>query len=67
MSAVYSSFRDISGIVTPGVAWLVLLMTPISGIFIAAGVSLLGAYSLASKLHPRLGESRLQPRISPKK
>ncbi len=60
MSAVYSSYRDVSGIVTPGVAWLVLLVMPMSGIFIASGVSLLGACSLARKLHPRLGLARMQ-------
>ena len=31
MAAVYSSFRDVSGILTPGVAWLVLLVAPASG------------------------------------
>ena len=31
MSAVYSSFRDVSGILTPGVAWLVLLVAPCRG------------------------------------
>lgn len=59
MSAVYSSFRDISGIVTPGMAWLVLLISPISGIFIVAGASLLSAGFLAKKLHPRLGAARV--------
>lgn len=59
MSAIYSSYRDISGIVTPGAAWLVLLVSPLSGVFLAAGVSLLGAWVLASTLHPRLGTSRV--------
>lgn len=30
MSAIYSSFRDVSGIMTPGAAWLVLLFAPLS-------------------------------------
>ncbi|MFN6978758.1 MAG: MFS transporter, partial [Gemmobacter sp.] len=29
MAAVYSSFRDVSGIVTPGLAWLILLVAPL--------------------------------------
>jgi len=58
MSAIYSSFRDVSGILTPGVAWLVLLISPISGIFVAGGLGLLGAGILANKLHPRLGQTR---------
>ncbi|WP_138934059.1 MFS transporter [Roseovarius arcticus] len=59
MSAIYSSFRDVSGIVTPGAAWLVLLAAPISGIFVAGGVALIGAWILANKLHPRLGYARI--------
>ena len=58
MAAVYSSFRDVSGIVTPGVAWLVLLVAPVAGIFVAAGVGLLAAWAIAGRLHPRLGAPR---------
>jgi hypothetical protein len=59
MSAVYSIYRDISGIITPGAAWLVLLISPISGIFVAAGAGLFAAWALASRLHPRLGTARV--------
>ena len=59
MSAIYSSFRDVSGILTPGAAWLVLLVSPISGIFVAGGAGLLMAWVLANKLHPRLGQARI--------
>lgn len=68
MSAVYSSFRDVSGILTPGIAWLVLLAAPVSGVFAAAGVGLLAAWSIAGRLHPRLGakrERRAQRTIAP--
>jgi hypothetical protein len=58
MSAVYSSFRDVSGIVTPGMAWLVLLVAPLPGIFVAAGIGLLSAWAVAGQLHPRLGTLR---------
>ena len=58
MSAVYSSFRDVSGIVTPGVAWLVLLVAPLPGIFAAAGLGLASAWAVADRLHPRLGTPR---------
>ncbi len=58
MSAVYSSFRDVSGILTPGAAWLVLFMAPLPGIFVAAGVGLLSAWAIAGRLHPRLGTPR---------
>ncbi|NNJ76234.1 MAG: MFS transporter [Anderseniella sp.] len=55
MSAVYSSFRDVSGIATPGVAWLVLLAFPLSGVFAAIGVALFGAWALAGRQHPQIG------------
>ena len=61
MSAVYSSYRDISGIATPGAAWIILLAAPISGIFVGAGVACLIAWGIAGRLHPRLGELRLKP------
>lgn len=59
MSAIYSSFRDVSGIITPGAAWMILLISPISGVFIAGGVALISTWALASKLHPRLGQARI--------
>lgn len=61
MSAVYSSYRDVSGIATPGVAWIVLLVAPISGIFAAAGVASLIGWGIAGRLHPRLGQARMKP------
>jgi hypothetical protein len=58
MSAVYSSFRDVSSILTPGAAWLVLWFAPLPGIFIAAGAGLLASWAIAGRLHPRLGVQR---------
>jgi len=55
MSAVYSSFRDVSGILTPGVAWIVLLVLPIPGIFAACGLALFATWGIAGRLNPRLG------------
>ncbi|AXI55826.1 hypothetical protein SuNHUV7_22720 (plasmid) [Pseudoseohaeicola sp. NH-UV-7] len=59
MSAVYSSFRDVSGILTPGGAWLVLIVAPTSGIFLVGGLAMFGAWAIASRLHPRLGQARV--------
>jgi MFS family permease len=59
MSAIYSSFRDVSGILTPGAAWAVLLVAPLSAVFALGGVSLLAAWGLARTLHPRLGAARI--------
>lgn len=61
MSAVYSSFRDISNIISPAAAWLVLLVAPVPFVFGAMGAGLLGCWAMAGKLHPRLGARRLQP------
>jgi MFS family permease len=55
MSAVYSSFRDVSGILSPGLAWLVLQFTSVSGVFAAGGCALLLAWAVAGQLHPQLG------------
>jgi len=59
MSAIYSSFRDVSGVLTPGIAWLVLLIAPLSGIFAAAGLGLFAAWGIAGRIHPRLGSKRM--------
>lgn len=58
MAAVYSSFRDVSGILTPGVAWLVLLVSPVAGVFAACGAGMFVAWAIAGRLHPRLGVPR---------
>jgi MFS transporter, ACDE family, multidrug resistance protein len=58
MAAVYSSFRDVSGIATPAVAYLVLMVAPLAGIFAAAGLAFGGACLMAGQVHPRLGVAR---------
>lgn len=58
MAAVYSSFRDVSGIVTPGLAWLILLAAPVPAIFAACGLGMATAFGIAARLHPRLGAAR---------
>ena len=63
MSAVYSSFRDVSGILSPGLAWLVLQFTGVAGVFAAGGCALLLAWAVAGQLHPHLGvPGSLRPR-----
>ncbi len=63
MSAVYSSYRDVSGILTPGVAWLVLLVAPF-GIFAAGSAALFCGWLLANGLPARLGKTGKQ-RVTP--
>ena len=67
MAAVYSSFRDVSGIATPGVAALVLLVAPVSGVFAVCGLGMAIAWGVAGRLHPRLGVPRppLEPAPAP--
>lgn len=55
MSAVYSSFRDFSGIVSPALAWVVLQFTNVAGVFAMGGVCLLAGWLIAARLHPQLG------------
>jgi len=58
MAAVYSTFRDVSGIFTPGLAWTVLLFAPLPGLFGAMGLSLLACWALGGTLPARLGRKR---------
>ncbi len=58
MAAVYASFRDASGIVTPAVAGLLLTVAPVAAVFAACGVGMGAAYAIAGRLHPRLGAPR---------
>ncbi|WP_284166022.1 MFS transporter [Frigidibacter sp. SD6-1] len=58
MSAVYSSFRDVSSILTPGAAWAVLAVAPTAAIFAACGAAMGAAHLIAGRLHPRLGVQR---------
>ncbi len=65
MAAVYSSFRDISGILTPGVAAVVLMVSPVAGVFAAAGVGMFSAWAIAGQLNPRLGVARATNPVGP--
>ncbi|MGB8814601.1 MAG: MFS transporter [Paracoccaceae bacterium] len=58
MAAVYSSFRDVSSVVTPGLAYMVLLVAPLAGIFAACGGLMAVTGLVAGRLHPRLGVTR---------
>jgi fucose permease len=58
MAAVYSSFRDVSGIMAPAVAGLVLAVAPVAAVFTACGAAMWLAWAVAGTLHPRLGQAR---------
>lgn len=58
MSAVYSTFRDLSGAVAPGLVRGVLIFAPVSAAFAVAGVAMLAVVPLAMKLHPKLGQKK---------
>lgn len=55
MAVVYSSFRDVSAILSPGAGALILLVGPVPAVFAAMGAGLVGMYLLAGRLHPMLG------------
>ena len=61
MSAVYSSYRDVSGVITPAVSAAVLLAVPVSGLFATAGIGLFVAWGIAGRIHRRLGAYRSGP------
>lgn len=58
MAAVYSSFRDVSGILTPLVAGMILFAAPVAAVFGACGLGMASAVGIAQRLHPRLGMPR---------
>lgn len=67
MSVIYASYRDVSGIVTPGAVRLVLAVAPLAGVFAVTAAALAIGWALAGRLHPRLGarRSRNAPPQSP--
>ena len=69
MSAVYSTFRDVSGVLTPGAARLILAFVPLPFIFAGAALALAATARLAMRLHPRLGARGLrqpEPMVPPR-
>jgi len=65
MSAVYSSFRDVSAIITTGASALVLLVAPLAMVFAFGGSLLLFSWMIGGKLNPRLGEAGWRKQTSP--
>jgi len=61
MAAVYSTYRDVSGVLTPGAASLLLIFAPLHFMFSLTAASLFSCAWLATKLHPRLGRNRFVP------
>jgi len=59
MSAVYSTYRDVSGIVAPGVTRIVLLVAPLPALFAVMACGLFLTALVAARLHPRLGNRRI--------
>lgn len=61
MAAVYSTYRDVSGVITPGAASLLLIFAPLQMMFGLTAISLFACTYLATKLHPRLGNKQTAP------
>ena len=64
MSAVYSTYRDVSGVIPPGAASLLLIVAPLQAMFSLTAVGLFGCAYLSKKLHPRLGNKREVPVVT---
>lgn len=58
MVAVYATFRDASGIATPAVSSVILMMAPVATVFAVCGIGLAAGFMVAGRLHPRLGLPR---------
>ncbi|MFT5259183.1 MAG: ACDE family multidrug resistance protein [Saprospiraceae bacterium] len=58
MSAVYSTYRDVSNVIGPGIARITLVFLPLSAVFAVFGAGLLATAFLAKTLHPRLGKKK---------
>ncbi len=58
MSAVYSTFRDVSNVLGPGIARITLVFLPLTAVFAVFGAGLLFTSLLAKTLHPRLGKKK---------
>lgn len=59
MASVYSTFRDVSAVATPGAARLILSFGSINAVFAACGFALVACWAVAKSLNPRLGAKRL--------
>jgi MFS transporter, ACDE family, multidrug resistance protein len=59
MSAVYATYRDVSGAITPGVVRGVLAFATLPAAFAVAGVALLVMVPLGLKVNKRLGQKRV--------
>jgi len=65
MAAVYSSYRDASNVLAPGLAGAILHVAPLPAVFAGVAAGLFSAWALAGRLHPRLGAPRLRPGADP--
>ncbi len=64
MAAVYSTYRDVSGVLTPGAASLLLIFLPLQFMFGLTAIGLFSCTWLATKLHPRLGIKKVTPIVT---
>jgi MFS family permease len=60
MAAIYATFRDVSAVLSPAFARLILGFAPLAAVFGACGLALLSCALIARQLHPRLGKKRLR-------
>jgi len=59
MAAIYATFRDVSAVLSPAFARLILAFAPLAAVFGACGLALFACALLSRRLHPRLGKKRL--------
>jgi ACDE family multidrug resistance protein len=59
MAAIYATFRDVSAVLSPAFARVILGFAPLAAVFGACGAALFACAIVARQLHPRLGKKRL--------
>lgn len=59
MAAIYATFRDVSAVLSPAFARVILGFAPVAAVFGACGLALFACALVARQLHPRLGKKRL--------
>lgn len=63
MSAVYTTYRDVSGAIAPGIVRGVLAFATLPAAFAVAGVALLAMVPFALKVNRRLGANRVRTSV----
>lgn len=60
MAAVYSTFRDVSAVLSPAAVRIVLVAAPLPAVFAVTALALVSCALVTTRIHPKLGMRRLR-------